>query len=122
MVRQVDEALLRIGRVVEGDEVVIIAGSPPGIPGSTNALRLHRMGDAINEVSPAYRRRERLSPAADIVAVFLARCAGSSTDSTPCSSRASPARQQIPSARPSVVGLAAPPRSLSLARRASSTP
>jgi len=57
MVRQVDEALLRIGRVKEGDQVVIIAGSPPGIPGSTNALRIHRMGDAINEVTPAYRRR-----------------------------------------------------------------
>ena len=40
----------------EGDLVVIIAGSPPGIPGSTNALRIHRMGDAINEVAPAYRR------------------------------------------------------------------
>jgi pyruvate kinase len=56
MVRQVDEALLEIGRVKEGDLVVIIAGSPPGIPGSTNALRIHRMGDAINEVAPAYRR------------------------------------------------------------------
>jgi len=56
MVRQVDEALLRIGRVQEGDIVVIIAGSPPGLPGSTNALRIHRMGDAINEVAPAYRR------------------------------------------------------------------
>jgi pyruvate kinase len=56
MVRQVDEALLHIGRVKEGDLVVIIAGSPPGIPGSTNALRIHRMGDAINEVAPAYRR------------------------------------------------------------------
>jgi pyruvate kinase len=56
MVRQVDEQLLRIGRVREGDLVVIIAGSPPGIPGSTNALRIHRMGDAINEVAPAYRR------------------------------------------------------------------
>src|SRR3954447_10598248 len=57
MVRQVDEALLEIGRVHQGDQVVIIAGSPPGIPGSTNALRIHRMGDAINEVAPAYRRR-----------------------------------------------------------------
>jgi pyruvate kinase len=57
MVRQVDEALLQIGRVAQGDLVVIIAGSPPGIPGSTNALRIHRMGDAINEVAPAYRRR-----------------------------------------------------------------
>ncbi len=57
MVRQVDEQLLRIGRVKEGDLVVIIAGSPPGIPGSTNALRIHRMGDAINQVAPAYGRR-----------------------------------------------------------------
>jgi pyruvate kinase len=56
MVRQVDDHLLRIKRVQEGDLVVIIAGSPPGIPGSTNALRIHRMGDAINEVAPAYRR------------------------------------------------------------------
>lgn len=56
MVRQVDEELLKIGRVKEGDLVVIIAGSPPGIPGSTNALRIHRMGDAINEVAPAYKR------------------------------------------------------------------
>ncbi|MBB3040286.1 pyruvate kinase [Nocardioides sp. LMS-CY] len=59
MVRQVDEQLLQIGRVTEGDLVVIIAGSPPGIPGSTNALRIHRMGDAINEVAPAYRRPTR---------------------------------------------------------------
>ncbi|MCR6032010.1 pyruvate kinase [Nocardioides sp. zg-579] len=56
MVRQVDEQLLRIGRVEEGDLVVIIAGAPPGIPGSTNALRIHRMGDAIKGVAPAYRR------------------------------------------------------------------
>ncbi len=59
MVRQVDEHLLKINRVKEGDFVVIIGGSPPGIPGSTNALRIHRMGDAINEVAPAYRRPTR---------------------------------------------------------------
>ncbi|MFC7497498.1 MULTISPECIES: pyruvate kinase [unclassified Nocardioides] len=59
MVRQVDEQLLQIGRVTEGDLVVIIAGAPPGIPGSTNALRIHRMGDAIKGVAPAYRRPER---------------------------------------------------------------
>ena len=53
---QVDEQLLQIGRASEGDLVVIVAGSPPGIPGSTNALRIHRMGDAINEMAPAYRR------------------------------------------------------------------
>ncbi|MDX6296260.1 MAG: pyruvate kinase [Nocardioidaceae bacterium] len=55
MVMQVDRALLEIGRCVEGDQVVIVAGSPPGIPGSTNALRIHRMGDAIKGVAPAYR-------------------------------------------------------------------
>ncbi len=55
MVMQVDKALLDIGRCVEGDLVVIVAGSPPGIPGSTNALRIHRMGDAIHGVAPAYR-------------------------------------------------------------------
>ncbi len=55
MVMQVDKALLDIGRVAEGDLVVIVAGSPPGIPGSTNALRIHRMGDAIKGVAPAYR-------------------------------------------------------------------
>jgi pyruvate kinase len=55
MVMQVDESLLDIGRVREGDQVVIVAGSPPGIPGSTNALRIHRMGDARSGAAPAYR-------------------------------------------------------------------
>ncbi|CAN5556918.1 pyruvate kinase [soil metagenome] len=55
MVMQVDSALLQIGRVPEGEPVVIVAGSPPGIAGGTNALRIHRMGDAINEVAPAYK-------------------------------------------------------------------
>ncbi|MGI9085965.1 MAG: pyruvate kinase [Aeromicrobium sp.] len=54
MVLQVDKALLAIGRCEEGQQVVIVAGSPPGIAGSTNALRIHNMGDAINRVSPAY--------------------------------------------------------------------
>jgi pyruvate kinase len=58
MVRQVDDQLLKIGRVKEGELVVIIAGSPPGIAGSTNALRIHRMGDAINELAPAYRGKK----------------------------------------------------------------
>jgi pyruvate kinase len=54
MAMQVDEVLLAAGRVVEGDLVIIVAGSPPGIPGSTNALRVHRVGDARNRVAPAY--------------------------------------------------------------------
>jgi pyruvate kinase len=51
---QVDEELLACGKAQEGDLVVIVAGSPPGIPGSTNALRVHRIGDAKNRVAPAY--------------------------------------------------------------------
>jgi pyruvate kinase len=47
MVRQVETALLDIGRCEKGDKVVIVAGSPPGTPGKTNALRVHRIGDAI---------------------------------------------------------------------------
>ena len=64
MVRQVDEALIHIGRVKKGDLVVIIAGSPPGIPGSTNALRIHRMGDAIDGAAPptAAALTQRLQP------------------------------------------------------------
>ncbi len=54
MVMQVDKALLEAARCSEGEEVVVVAGAPPGIPGSTNALRIHRIGDAINRVVPAY--------------------------------------------------------------------
>ncbi len=55
MVEQVDHALLDIGRLQRGDEVMIVAGSPPGIPGSTNAMRVHTMGDAVDGKAPAYR-------------------------------------------------------------------
>ncbi|MBM7787551.1 pyruvate kinase [Tenggerimyces flavus] len=55
MVKQVDRALLAVGRCRRGDSVVIVAGSPPSIPGSTNALRVHRIGDAVAEAAPAYR-------------------------------------------------------------------
>lgn len=44
MFRQVDHALLGLGRAAPGDYVVVVAGSPPGRPGSTNTLRVHRLG------------------------------------------------------------------------------
>ncbi|MQA83461.1 MAG: pyruvate kinase [Streptosporangiales bacterium] len=47
MVRQVDAALLQIDRCGVGDKVVIVAGSPPGTPGSTNMLRVHGIGDTV---------------------------------------------------------------------------
>ncbi|WP_031506714.1 pyruvate kinase [Streptomyces megasporus] len=45
MVRQVDEQLLRIGRCQKGDKVIITAGSPPGVPGTTNMVRVHHIGE-----------------------------------------------------------------------------
>lgn len=44
MVVQVDKALLDIGRATFGDRVVIVAGVPPGVPGTTNGMRVHKMG------------------------------------------------------------------------------
>ena len=55
MVKQVDAAMLDMGSLVRGDTVVIVAGSPPGIPGSTNAMRVHVMGQAVEKLAPAYR-------------------------------------------------------------------
>ena len=55
MVKQVDSILIESSRVYEGEHVMIVAGSPPGIPGSTNAMRVHRIGDAVGGVAAAYR-------------------------------------------------------------------
>jgi pyruvate kinase len=44
---EVDEQLLGAGLVQKGDKVVVISGSPPGIAGSTNDLRIHVIGDTI---------------------------------------------------------------------------
>jgi pyruvate kinase len=55
MVKQADHLLIDSKRATTGDNVMIVAGSPPGIPGSTNAMRVHRVGDAVGGVAPAYR-------------------------------------------------------------------
>ena len=56
MVLQADKMLLDGKRANEGELVMIVAGSPPGIPGSTNAMRVHQVGDAVNGVAAAYRK------------------------------------------------------------------
>jgi pyruvate kinase len=56
MFGQVDDVLLGNGLAEVGDKVIVISGSPPGISGSTNDLRVHRVGDAHNEAAPAYVR------------------------------------------------------------------
>ena len=45
MIRQVDHALLQLGRYQRGDLVVIVAGAPPGTVGSTNLIHVHRIGE-----------------------------------------------------------------------------
>jgi pyruvate kinase len=44
MFRQVDHALLGLGRGLPGDLVVVVAGTPANTPGSTNTLRIHQLG------------------------------------------------------------------------------
>ncbi|GLY20531.1 pyruvate kinase [Micromonospora sp. NBRC 101691] len=51
MFRQVDQALLGLNRANPGDYVVIVAGSPPGTPGSTNTLRVHQLGSLVDAAS-----------------------------------------------------------------------
>lgn len=45
MIRQVDHALLELGRCQRGDLVIIVAGAPPGTVGSTNLIHVHRIGE-----------------------------------------------------------------------------
>ncbi|TDT65568.1 pyruvate kinase [Frigoribacterium sp. PhB116] len=54
MFEQVDDILLGNALALSGEKVIVIAGSPPGIAGSTNDLRVHRVGDAHGEAAPAY--------------------------------------------------------------------
>lgn len=48
MVWQVDQMLRAKGLAKEGDEIVIVAGMPPGKPGSTNSIRMHRIGEEVD--------------------------------------------------------------------------
>ncbi len=45
MVSQMDEQLLRIGRCAKGEIVVVTAGSPPAMAGTTNLVRVHHVGE-----------------------------------------------------------------------------
>jgi pyruvate kinase len=44
MFEQVDKSVLEEGMCKIGDEVVVVAGTPPGVSGSTNTLRVHKVG------------------------------------------------------------------------------
>jgi len=55
MYHQVDEILIGEELAEAGDKVVVISGSPPGVPGSTNDLRVHVVGDASRGVAPVWQ-------------------------------------------------------------------
>jgi pyruvate kinase len=48
MFRQVDAKMLGLGLAKPGDYVVVVAGSPPNAPGSTNTLRVHQLGTLVD--------------------------------------------------------------------------
>ncbi|MDX2340917.1 pyruvate kinase [Micrococcus sp. M4NT] len=58
MTRLVEESLTSEGIAERGDLVVIAAGSPPGQVGSTNTLRVHRVGDDASGVAVPPSERE----------------------------------------------------------------
>lgn len=45
MVRVVEERLLELGLVKQGETMVVTAGTPLMVKGTTNMIRLHRVGD-----------------------------------------------------------------------------
>ncbi|NQD90802.1 pyruvate kinase, partial [Paenarthrobacter sp. CM16] len=64
MTAQVDKSLLQMDLVDEGDLVVIAAGSPPGQAGSTNSLKVHKVGDLADSTGPGHAagNKEKLGP------------------------------------------------------------
>jgi pyruvate kinase len=64
MTRQVDRHLQERGLAGKDDMVVICAGSPPGVAGTTNLVKVHRVGDLADagELIDQQGRRERVGP------------------------------------------------------------
>ncbi|MFD1212030.1 pyruvate kinase alpha/beta domain-containing protein, partial [Arthrobacter sp. GCM10027362] len=62
MTAQVDRVLYEQDLVDLDDLVVIAAGSPPGTAGSTNMVKVHRVGDLADAGSGNLRRREKVGP------------------------------------------------------------
>ena len=49
MVEQLDKILLEFGIFKMHDPIVVIAGVPPGVPGSTNGMRVHKLGHGADD-------------------------------------------------------------------------
>lgn len=53
MIENAVEAAVQQSRVVEGDLVVITAGTPIGVPGSTNLIKVHTIGQTLQQPARA---------------------------------------------------------------------
>src|SRR5688572_12152189 len=64
MTAQVDRSLMEMNLVNDGDLVVIAAGSPPGKAGSTNSLKVHKVGDLADSTRAGgvTSNKEKLGP------------------------------------------------------------
>ena len=49
MMEVVDKSLLSIDKYKEGDTMVIVAGTPPGVAGTTNMIHVHQLGEDTRE-------------------------------------------------------------------------
>ncbi|MTD96997.1 pyruvate kinase [Corynebacterium guaraldiae] len=49
MMEAIDEALLGMNKYKEGDMIVVIAGTPPGISGNTNMIQVHELGQTLRD-------------------------------------------------------------------------
>lgn len=52
MVEHADKALLDSGHVQHGDFVVVVAGAPIGVSGTTNLIRVHKIGETARAGNP----------------------------------------------------------------------
>lgn len=59
MVVHTDRALLESGMVDKGDTVVIVFGAPPGSLGSTNSIRVHMVGEELQNRARAFSGYDR---------------------------------------------------------------
>ena len=49
MMEAIEEALLGMDKYKEGDMIVVIAGTPPGISGNTNMIQVHELGQTLRD-------------------------------------------------------------------------
>ena len=65
MTKIVDDYLMEHNLAEKGDLIVMTAGSPPGVAGSTNTVRVHRIGDRDETGAKLPEEREAVRPYAD---------------------------------------------------------